>query len=244
MVNTRRWPPDDRGRGGAASPTRRWTRPSGARSACSCGCSSRPPSIGIVLFTVVPIVASILLAFFRWDIISDPEFVGVDNFADIGGDPTVRVAFLNTFGFVVIAVAAPARGRPRARRAGAVPDADVAARVLPLRVLLPADPVGGVGLAGDGVPVQRGLRPRQPGAERGRPGRRAVADHRDRRRDGGGPGLRLAELRVLVPAVRRRPRLDPAGRLRGVLDRRRDRLAPVPQHHPAAAEPDDCWSPR
>ena len=63
-----------------------------------------PTVIGLFLFTVVPIVASVLLAFFRWDIISSPKFVGVDNFADIGADPTVRVAFLNTFGFVVIAV--------------------------------------------------------------------------------------------------------------------------------------------
>jgi multiple sugar transport system permease protein len=63
-----------------------------------------PTVFGLFLFTVVPIIASILLAFFRWDIISNPEFIGLDNFADIGGDPTVRVAFLNTFGFVVIAV--------------------------------------------------------------------------------------------------------------------------------------------
>jgi multiple sugar transport system permease protein len=63
-----------------------------------------PTLIGLFLFTLVPIAASVLLAFFRWDIISRPQFVGVDNFADIGADPTVRVAFLNTFGFVVIAV--------------------------------------------------------------------------------------------------------------------------------------------
>jgi multiple sugar transport system permease protein len=63
-----------------------------------------PTVIGLFLFTVVPIVASILLAFFRWDIISAPEFAGVDNFVDIGADPTVRVAFLNTFAFVVVAV--------------------------------------------------------------------------------------------------------------------------------------------
>jgi multiple sugar transport system permease protein len=64
-----------------------------------------PTVIGLFLFTLVPIVASILLAFFRWDIISRPQFVGVDNFADIGADPTVRVAFLNTIGFVIVAVA-------------------------------------------------------------------------------------------------------------------------------------------
>jgi multiple sugar transport system permease protein len=64
-----------------------------------------PTVIGITLFTLIPIVASILLAFFQWDIISSPKFIGLDNFVAIGSDPTVRVAFLNTFGFVVVAVA-------------------------------------------------------------------------------------------------------------------------------------------
>jgi len=64
-----------------------------------------PTVLGITLFTLVPILASILLAFFQWDIISSPKFVGLDNFAAIGSDPTVRVAFLNTFAFVVVAVA-------------------------------------------------------------------------------------------------------------------------------------------
>ena len=34
------------------------------------------------LFTLLPIVASVVLAFFRWDIISAPTFVGFDNFAE------------------------------------------------------------------------------------------------------------------------------------------------------------------
>ena len=55
-----------------------------------------PTVIGIALFTVLPIVASFVLAFFRWDVISAPEWTGADNFADIAADPTVRVAFLNT----------------------------------------------------------------------------------------------------------------------------------------------------
>ncbi|WP_432507391.1 carbohydrate ABC transporter permease [Kineococcus arenarius] len=64
-----------------------------------------PTVAGLALFTLLPIVASLLLAFFRWDIISAPTFVGLDNFADIGTDPTVRIAFLNTLAFVVVAVA-------------------------------------------------------------------------------------------------------------------------------------------
>ena len=64
-----------------------------------------PTIVGMGLFTLLPIVASIALAFFRWDIISAPTFVGFDNFAEVVQDPTVRVSFLNTIVFVVVAVA-------------------------------------------------------------------------------------------------------------------------------------------
>src|SRR5688572_19717208 len=64
-----------------------------------------PTIVGMGLFTLVPIVASVVLAFFRWDIISAPAFVGFDNFAQVVQDPTVRVSFLNTIVFVVVAVA-------------------------------------------------------------------------------------------------------------------------------------------
>ncbi|MGY4543392.1 multiple sugar transport system permease protein [Arthrobacter sp. UYNi723] len=64
-----------------------------------------PTIVGMGLFTLVPIAASVVLAFFRWDIISAPTFVGFDNFAEVVQDPTVRVSFLNTIAFVVVAVA-------------------------------------------------------------------------------------------------------------------------------------------
>lgn len=63
-----------------------------------------PTIAGMGIFTLLPIVASIALAFFRWDIISAPTFVGFDNFAEVVQDPTVRVSFLNTIVFVVVAV--------------------------------------------------------------------------------------------------------------------------------------------
>ncbi|MCI1019011.1 sugar ABC transporter permease [Microbacterium sp. C5A9] len=63
-----------------------------------------PTLIGLGLFNLVPIVGSFVLAFFRWDIISAPEFVGIDNFVDLATNPTVSVSFLNTIGFVVVAV--------------------------------------------------------------------------------------------------------------------------------------------
>lgn len=63
-----------------------------------------PTVIGLGLFTFLPILASVVLAFFSWDIITPPRFVGLENFADIATDPTIRVSFLNTIGFVVVAV--------------------------------------------------------------------------------------------------------------------------------------------
>lgn len=63
-----------------------------------------PTIIGLGLFTFLPILASVVLAFFSWDIITPPRFVGLENFAEIASDPTIRVSFLNTIGFVVVAV--------------------------------------------------------------------------------------------------------------------------------------------
>lgn len=63
-----------------------------------------PTVIGLGLFTFLPILASVVLAFFSWDIITPPRFVGLENFADIATDPTIRVSFFNTIGFVVVAV--------------------------------------------------------------------------------------------------------------------------------------------
>lgn len=63
-----------------------------------------PTLIGIGIFTVIPIVGSLVLAFFRWDIITSPEFVGFQNFARAFSDESVRVSFWNTAVFVAFAV--------------------------------------------------------------------------------------------------------------------------------------------
>ena len=63
-----------------------------------------PPLIGLGLFSFVPILGSMVLAFFQWDIVTPPRFVGLDNFVTLVTNPTVRLSFLNTIGFVVAAV--------------------------------------------------------------------------------------------------------------------------------------------
>ena len=63
-----------------------------------------PTLIGLGIFSFIPIIGSVVLAFFRWDIITPPQFVGVDNFVDLAANPTVRVSFFNTITFVIAAV--------------------------------------------------------------------------------------------------------------------------------------------
>lgn len=63
-----------------------------------------PTVLGLATFTFGPIVASMVLAFFEWDVISEPKFIGVNNFVDIASDRTIRIAFGNTLLFVFFAV--------------------------------------------------------------------------------------------------------------------------------------------
>jgi multiple sugar transport system permease protein len=63
-----------------------------------------PTVIGLGLLSFIPILGSIALAFFHWDIITPPKFVGLDNFVELAANPTVRVSFFNTITFVITAV--------------------------------------------------------------------------------------------------------------------------------------------
>lgn len=65
-----------------------------------------PTMVGIGIFVLLPILGSLFLAFFRWDIITAPQFVGLQNFTEMATDSTVAISFLNTAIFVVFAVVA------------------------------------------------------------------------------------------------------------------------------------------
>ncbi|MFF9625191.1 carbohydrate ABC transporter permease [Streptomyces griseosporeus] len=64
-----------------------------------------PTVVGIVVFTVVPIVGSVVLSLFHWNVIDPPRFAGVSNYGEVFGDRTVLVSFRNTLVFMVLAVA-------------------------------------------------------------------------------------------------------------------------------------------
>jgi len=45
-----------------------------------------PPILGFFVFTLFPVVASFVLAFMEWDIITPAKFVGFDNFIKMIND--------------------------------------------------------------------------------------------------------------------------------------------------------------
>ncbi|MFF8352495.1 carbohydrate ABC transporter permease [Streptomyces chartreusis] len=64
-----------------------------------------PTIVGIVVFTVVPIIGSVVLSLFHWNVIDDPSFTGADNYREVFTDSTVLASFGNTLLFMVFAVA-------------------------------------------------------------------------------------------------------------------------------------------
>ena len=63
-----------------------------------------PTMLGIGLFVVLPIVGSLALAFFRWDIITSPQFVGLENYRDMLADPAFRSSLVTFVVFAAIVV--------------------------------------------------------------------------------------------------------------------------------------------
>jgi multiple sugar transport system permease protein len=64
-----------------------------------------PSGLGFLIFTLVPIVGSIVLAFFSWPILGDHTFVGGRNFVTlVTTDPVFFRALRNTVIFVVLYV--------------------------------------------------------------------------------------------------------------------------------------------
>jgi multiple sugar transport system permease protein len=63
-----------------------------------------PTILGILVFTVGPVVAALALSFFSWDVISPASYVGLTNYHVLTIDPEIPTAFRNTAIFVLLAV--------------------------------------------------------------------------------------------------------------------------------------------
>ena len=64
-----------------------------------------PTLIGLVIFRLIPIVSSLVLSFTKWNLITDPKFIGVKNFTELFSDPDFWKILGNTLkitaGYVV-----------------------------------------------------------------------------------------------------------------------------------------------
>jgi len=60
-----------------------------------------PNFIGFLIFTLVPVIFSLILAFMKWDSFSTPEFVGMQNFTRMLSDDTFWISLKNTFLYTI-----------------------------------------------------------------------------------------------------------------------------------------------
>lgn len=64
-----------------------------------------PNVIGFLIFTALAVVASAALSLTSWDLLSSPEFIGLDNYVTLfTNDPLFRTVLWNTFYFTVVSV--------------------------------------------------------------------------------------------------------------------------------------------
>jgi raffinose/stachyose/melibiose transport system permease protein len=81
-------------RGAGAAAMRRRTGPSGWMVA---------PALGFFLvFAIIPLIVALYLSFTRWDAITDPAWVGLDNWASVLVDPIAIDALVLTLKVIVI----------------------------------------------------------------------------------------------------------------------------------------------
>lgn len=65
-----------------------------------------PWILGVLIFTAWPIFYSGYLSLTDYDVINDPTFIGLDNYAEMLQDPKVSLALWNTFIYTVVSVPA------------------------------------------------------------------------------------------------------------------------------------------
>lgn len=62
-----------------------------------------PSLIGFIVFVIFPIVASLVLSLFKWDLLTEPEFIGIKNYVDLATtDPLMGRVLGNTFFYMLI----------------------------------------------------------------------------------------------------------------------------------------------
>ena len=61
-----------------------------------------PSLLGFITFVIFPIIASFILSFYRWDLLTPAEFVGADNYVELATrDPLMGRVLANTFFYML-----------------------------------------------------------------------------------------------------------------------------------------------
>lgn len=63
-----------------------------------------PNIVGFLMFMVIPMVATFVLSFMEYDMLTAPRFVGLQNYKDMIADPITRQVTLNTIIYTVLTV--------------------------------------------------------------------------------------------------------------------------------------------
>jgi len=63
-----------------------------------------PHGLGLAIFTLLPIVVSLVISFFRWPLLGTPSFLGLGNYEKLFSDPIFGQVVGNTVLFVVLYV--------------------------------------------------------------------------------------------------------------------------------------------
>ncbi len=59
-----------------------------------------PGLLGLLAFTILPLIASLVLTLFQWDLLTPPQFVGFENFVKLGQDKNFWSALRHTLAFI------------------------------------------------------------------------------------------------------------------------------------------------
>ena len=63
-----------------------------------------PWVLGFIFFVAGPLIASLVLSFCRWDILTPAEFVGLKNYAKMARDPLIQKSLVNTLYYASFAI--------------------------------------------------------------------------------------------------------------------------------------------
>src|SRR4051794_5601300 len=63
-----------------------------------------PTFVGFIVFVLGPLLAALVISFTRYDLVTPPRFIGLDNYSRLANDPRLLQSYGNTLIYVIAAV--------------------------------------------------------------------------------------------------------------------------------------------